>query len=154
MLNHMVDNTPTRPGSNSTGSTDLDAVFQALSDPTRRAMLRELTAGERSVGELAAPFDMTLAAASKHIKSLERAGLVRRTVQGRTHVCRLDAAPLHAGHEWLRHYERFWNRSLDALEALLRESSSEQGGSTVPKRESAPAALAKHAPSRRKHPPR
>jgi len=102
-------------------SDRLDAVFHALADPTRRAMLRRLAEGEQSVGELAGPFRMTLAAASKHIKSLERAGLIERTVQGRSHVCRLQAAPLHGGYEWLRHYENFWNRRLDALEALLRE---------------------------------
>lgn len=97
----------------------LDAVFQALSDRTRRGMLQRLARREHSVGELAEPFDMSLAAASKHIRVLERAGLVRRTVQGRTHQVRIDAHPLHAGAEWLRHYERFWNQRLDALAALL-----------------------------------
>jgi DNA-binding transcriptional ArsR family regulator len=97
----------------------LDALFGALSDPTRRAMLRDLSSGERTVGELAAPFAISLAGASKHIQVLERAGLVQREIQGRVHVCRIDARPLHAGAEWLRHYERFWNRRLDVLEALL-----------------------------------
>jgi len=101
-------------------SQRLDDVFSALSDRTRRDMLRSLATGERSVGELAAPFDMTLAAASKHIKVLEHAGLVRRTVQGRTHLCRLEAQPLHTGLEWLRYYEQFWNQRLDALDAALR----------------------------------
>lgn len=99
---------------------DLDGVFAALSDSTRREMLARLAEGERSVGELAAPFSMSLAAASKHIKVLENAGLVQREVLGRTHRVRLHAQPLHAGMEWLRHYERFWNQRLDALEALLR----------------------------------
>lgn len=99
---------------------DLDSVFAALSDSTRRDMLARLAEGERSVGELAAPFSMSLAAASKHIKVLENAGLVQREVLGRTHRVRLHAQPLHAGMEWLRHYERFWNQRLDALEALLR----------------------------------
>lgn len=107
-------------------SERLDAVFQALADPTRRAMLRSLAERERSVGELAEPFHMTLAAASKHIKALERAGLVQRTVLGRTHLCRLDAHPLHGGFEWLRHYEGFWNQSLDRLEALLRADDRAQ----------------------------
>lgn len=98
----------------------LDTLFRAIADPTRRAMLRELAAGPRTVGELAAPYDITLAGASKHIQMLERAGLIRREVQGRVHTCSLDARPLHAGAEWLRHYERFWNRKLDALEALLK----------------------------------
>ncbi len=102
------------------GPIDLDGVFAALSDSTRREMLARLAEGEHSVGELAAPFSMSLAAASKHIKVLENAGLVQREVLGRTHRVRLHAQPLHAGMEWLRHYERFWNQRLDALEALLR----------------------------------
>lgn len=97
----------------------LDTVFHALSDPTRRAMLRDLSAGPRTVGELAAPFEISLAGASKHIRMLERAGLVQREVRGRVHTCRLDARPLHAGAEWLRHYERFWNRKLDVLQTIL-----------------------------------
>lgn len=98
----------------------LDTVFQALTDATRRAMLRSLADGDRNIGELAAPFEMSLAAASKHVKVLERAGLVRRLVKGRTHVCRLEPAPLAAADEWLRFYEQFWNLKLDALEALLK----------------------------------
>jgi len=97
----------------------LNAVFRALGDPTRRAMLRRLSGGERSVGELARPFRMSLAAASKHVKSLERAGLVRRTVQGRTHLCRLDAKRLAEAQRWLSYYQRFWTERLDALEAML-----------------------------------
>lgn len=107
-------------------SDELDAVFRALADPTRRAMLRSLSGRPRTVGELAEPFEISLAAASKHIKSLERAGLVQREVQGRTHVCRLDARPLHGGMEWMRHYERFWNGRLDALDALLRAEDRER----------------------------
>ncbi|MBB1059481.1 metalloregulator ArsR/SmtB family transcription factor [Marilutibacter spongiae] len=102
----------------------LDALFHALSDPTRRAMLQTLSTRSHKVGELAAPFDMSLAAASKHIKVLEQAGLVRREVRGRTHTCHLEALPLHAGLAWLRHYERFWRDRLDALEALLRSSDA------------------------------
>lgn len=97
----------------------LDSVFQALGDPTRRAMLAGLSGRDRTVGELAAPFAMSLAAASKHIKVLERAGLVRRTVRGRSHVCSLEAAPLREAEAWLRRYERFWTERLDALEDLL-----------------------------------
>lgn len=97
----------------------LDAVFHALADPTRREMLRTLAARERTVGELAAPFRMSLAAASKHVKALERAGLVRRTVKGRTHICSLDPDPLADALEWLRFYERFWAGRLDALERLF-----------------------------------
>jgi DNA-binding transcriptional ArsR family regulator len=101
-------------------SQRLDAVFHALSDPTRRAILRSLARRPSSVGRLAAPFDISLAAASKHIKVLEGAGLVQRSVQGRTHICRLNARPMHAGLEWLRFYERFWQERLDALDALLQ----------------------------------
>lgn len=106
----MVNNNPDR----------LDALFGALSDPTRRAMLQELSAQPRTVGELAAPFEISLAGASKHIQVLERAGLIRREVQGRVHTCTLEAQPLHEGAEWLRHYERFWTHKLDVLEAILK----------------------------------
>lgn len=99
----------------------LDDVFHALADPTRRAMVRSLAGGERTVGELAAPHPISLAAASKHVKVLERAGLVRRTVLGRRHVCSLDAAPLAAATEHLRGYEDFWNRRLDALADFVTE---------------------------------
>jgi DNA-binding transcriptional ArsR family regulator len=102
----------------------LDGVFRALGDPTRRAMLRLLAAGERTIGELAAPFAMTFAGASKHVKVLEGAGLVRRSVRGRTHVCRLEAAPLAAADAWLRHYAAFWDDSIDALEAQLRKEAT------------------------------
>ncbi|MBL8674045.1 MAG: helix-turn-helix transcriptional regulator [Rhodospirillales bacterium] len=105
-------------------TTRLDAVFHALGDATRRRMLRDLTDGERSVGELAAPFDMSLAAASKHVKALERAGLVRRTVKGRTHLCRLDAARLAEAHRWIEFYRRFWEGRLDVLEDLLRQKDA------------------------------
>jgi DNA-binding transcriptional ArsR family regulator len=98
----------------------LDGVFHALADPTRRSMLRSLTSGERNISELAAPFSMTFAAASKHVKVLEKAGLVRRRVRGRTHICRIEPMPLAAAEEWLRFYEQFWIERLDALDALLR----------------------------------
>jgi DNA-binding transcriptional ArsR family regulator len=100
--------------------SQLDAVFHALGDPTRRMMLRRLMQGEQTVGQLAEPFSMSLAAASKHIKALESAGLITREVTGRTHVCHLNAGPLGAADEWLRHYERFWAARLDRLDALLR----------------------------------
>lgn len=99
----------------------LDTVFHALGDATRRQMLRDLAGGERTVGELARPFDMSLAAASKHVKSLEGAGLLRREVRGRTHYCRLDSRPLSGAFDWLAFYERFWSTRVDELERLLRE---------------------------------
>ncbi len=102
----------------------LDPVFRALGDATRRHMLRELAAGERTVSQLAQPFAMSLAAASKHIKVLESAGLLRREVRGRTHLCRLDPGPLASAQQWLSFYEGFWNDRLDALERLLREEDA------------------------------
>ena len=111
MLNPMVEHQTSR----------MDAVFHALGDATRRHMLRELASGERTVGKLAEPFAMSLAAASKHVKALENAGLIRREVRGRLHVCQLEAQPLADAHRWLASYERFWDGRLDALDRLLRE---------------------------------
>lgn len=102
-------------------SGQLDKVFHALADRTRRAMLRELSVHERSVGELASPHRMSLAAASKHLKVLEKAGLIERKVAGRTHRVRLAPQRLAEAHAWLRFYERFWNERLDALERALKQ---------------------------------
>ncbi len=102
----------------------LDTVFHALGDATRRQMLRDLTSGERTVGQLAQPFAISLAAASKHIKALENAGLIRREVRGRTHLCRLAPGPLAGAHAWLSFYERFWTDRLDLLEQLLRQEDA------------------------------
>jgi DNA-binding transcriptional ArsR family regulator len=82
-------------------------------------MLRRLSAGELTIGELAEPLTMSFAAASKHVKVLENAGLVRRTIDGRRHVCRLDPVPLADATEWLRFYERHWTERLDALLAMF-----------------------------------
>ena len=101
-------------------SAQLNCVFHALSDPTRRAMLRSLAGGERKIGDLATPFSMSFAAASKHVRVLEAAGLVRRRVEGRAHICRIETEPLRSAEEWLRFYEAFWSRKLDDLEAILR----------------------------------
>jgi DNA-binding transcriptional ArsR family regulator len=100
-------------------SLHLDTVFHALGDATRRRMLRQLAGGERTVGQLAGPFSISLAAASKHIKALETAGLIRREVRGRTHLCRLAPDALASAHQWLSFYEHFWTDRLDALERLL-----------------------------------
>ncbi|MCJ2033414.1 ArsR/SmtB family transcription factor [Methylobacterium sp. J-068] len=97
----------------------LDQVFHALADPTRRAMVRRLASGERTVTELAQPFAMSLAAASKHLKVLEGAGLVQRAVRGRVHRCSLDPRPLAQAQTWLRTYTDFWNDRLDVLDDLL-----------------------------------
>lgn len=104
----------------------LDTVFHALGDSTRRRMLRDLAEGERTVSQLAEPFAISLAAASKHIKVLEQAGLLRREIRGRTHVCRLDPGPLASAHQWLAVYERFWTGRLDVLERLLREEDAQK----------------------------
>jgi DNA-binding transcriptional ArsR family regulator len=106
--------------------TQLDSIFHALGDATRRQMLRDLSGGERTVGQLAEPFAISLAAASKHIKALESAGLIRREVRGRTHYCRLDPGPLSNAHRWLSFYEQFWTSRLDRLEQLLRDEDANQ----------------------------
>jgi DNA-binding transcriptional ArsR family regulator len=99
----------------------MDTVFHALGDATRRRMLYDLSRGERTVGQLAEPFEISLAAASKHIKTLESAGLIQREVRGRTHVCRLDPRPLEQAHGWLGFYRQFWTERLDALDELLAD---------------------------------
>jgi DNA-binding transcriptional ArsR family regulator len=104
--------------------TSLDRVFHALADPTRRAMLRSLASGQRTISELAAPFSMSFAGASKHVRVLEAAGLVRRRVEGRSHICRLDPSPLAAANDWFRFYERLWSEQFDALDAMLKAEDS------------------------------
>ncbi len=99
----------------------LTAVFHALSDPTRRMMLRRLADEDRSIGELAAPLRMSFAGASKHVRVLEGAGLLRRLVCGRSHICHLQPGPLAMADDWLRDYERFWTDRLDELEQALRK---------------------------------
>ena len=116
----------------------LDSVFHALADPTRRALLKSLSEGERTISELAAPFDMSLEAVSKHVKVLERAGLVDRTIEGRTHICRLNAEPMHGGMEWIRHYEKYWNRRLDILEDLLKSEDRAAGKVRKPRKPNLP----------------
>jgi DNA-binding transcriptional ArsR family regulator len=98
----------------------LNSVFHALSHETRREMLGRLSEGDLTIGELAEPLTMSLAAASKHVKVLESAGLVRRSVAGRRHVCRLTADAMASASAWMRHYEQFWEARLDALESLLK----------------------------------
>jgi DNA-binding transcriptional ArsR family regulator len=115
-----LSNSPERGKVNRMVEQTLDAVFRSLCDPTRRAMLRMLSEGERSVGELAEPFAMSFAGASKHVKVLEDAGLVHRTIRGRVHSCRLEPQPLAEADEWLSFYNRFWTARLDDLEGMLR----------------------------------
>jgi DNA-binding transcriptional ArsR family regulator len=115
IFNRMVEHNHTR----------LDLVFRALSDQTRRAMLERLAKGEHTVGELASPYRMSLAAASKHIQTLERAGLVKRTVRGRIHYCRIDPRPLARADDWLRAYERLWDTRIERLVQLLRHPDND-----------------------------
>lgn len=103
----------------------LDAVFHALADPTRRGMLDQLQNGKATVSDLAEPYAMSLAAASKHIKKLEAAGLVKRQVIGRTHICQLDASTIKEARDWVNRYERFWTTHLDALEQALLDDTAE-----------------------------
>jgi DNA-binding transcriptional ArsR family regulator len=114
-------------------SAPLDDVFHALADGKRRAMLQRLAEQPSSVGELAAPFSISLAAASKHVQVLERAGLVHRTVLGRVHVCTLNPEPLQAGAEWMRRYEKFWTTRLDALESLLNAEDAARDTPQTPR---------------------
>lgn len=100
----------------------IDEVFHALAHSARRDMIGRLATKERTVGELAAPLSMSLAAASKHVKVLEHAGLLARHVIGRRHVCRLVPARLHEAGAWLRYYDQFWNERLDGLQAMLDEA--------------------------------
>lgn len=102
-------------------SQQLDATFAALADPTRRAILARLAAGEASVNELAQPFDMSQPAISKHLRVLERAGLISRSRDAQRRPCRLDAKPLAEADKWLERYREFWEASFDRLDSLLEE---------------------------------
>jgi len=106
----------------------LSTTFAALADPTRRAILARLSSGEASVTELAEPFDMSLPAISKHLKVLERAGLIARGREAQWRPCRLEAAPLKGASDWLEHYRRFWESSFDRLDTYLREVQGKAKG--------------------------
>jgi DNA-binding transcriptional ArsR family regulator len=107
---------------------NLDGVFRALADPTRGAMLRSLAGGERRIGDLAAPHSMSFAAASKHVRVLERAGLVRRRIEGRAHICRLEPAPLLDAEAWLRFYKTFWSAGPGRLNTMLSAEDEARAG--------------------------
>jgi DNA-binding transcriptional ArsR family regulator len=104
----------------------LDITFGALADPTRRGMLASLALGEKSIGELAEPFAMSFAGASKHVKVLEDAGLIARRKVGRTHLISIDVRPLEEAERWMRQWENFWNSRLDRLEALIERDNQEE----------------------------
>jgi DNA-binding transcriptional ArsR family regulator len=109
------------------GSDLLDATFAALADPTRRAILARLASGEATVTELAAPFTMSQPAISKHLKVLERAGLVSRGRDAQRRPCRLEARPLRAAADWLENYRSYWQESYQRLDALLEELKAKEG---------------------------
>jgi DNA-binding transcriptional ArsR family regulator len=104
----------------------LSATFAALADPTRRAILARLAAGETSVTKLAEPFDMSLPAISKHLKVLQRAGLVMRSRAAQWRPCRLEAGPMKDAADWLAFYRRFWEQSLDRLEDYVAELQAKE----------------------------
>ena len=104
----------------------LDSVFHALSDSTRRSILRDVSAEEKTVTAIAEPYNVSLAAVSKHLKVLERAGLVRREKRGSFQYVRTNAMPMKEAERWLVYYEKFWNQRLDALEQLLDEEDAQQ----------------------------
>jgi DNA-binding transcriptional ArsR family regulator len=103
--------------------SELDATFGALSDPTRRSLLASLSLGEATVSQLAQPYEISLAAVSKHIQILERAGLVHRRRVGRTHYISLEASPMIGAFGWLAAYQDFWDESLDSLVGLIEKRS-------------------------------
>jgi DNA-binding transcriptional ArsR family regulator len=105
---------------------DLNTTFAALADPTRRAILARLAAGEASVTELGQPFQMSLPAVSKHLKVLERAGLIARGREAQWRPCRLDAGPLKSAADWLEDYRQFWEQSFDRLANYLDELQTKE----------------------------
>jgi DNA-binding transcriptional ArsR family regulator len=104
------------------GPAALDAVFHALADATRRAILRDITRRQMTVGEIAQPYQMSLAAVSKHLDVLERASLIRRERKGSCRMVRINATRLRAAQDWLAYYERFWSGNLDALQSYLEST--------------------------------
>lgn len=115
-------------------SPALDRVFHALAHPARRAMLRRLADGERNLTELAAPLRMSFPAASKHVRVLERARLVRRRVVGRTHLCRIEGKPLATASDWLENYRRIWDENFQRLDDLLDELKADDARRGHPNR--------------------
>ena len=111
----------------------LDATFSALADPTRRAILARLASGETSVSELAQPFEMSMPAISKHLKVLQRAGLIERGREAQWRPCRLAAGPLKDASNWLDRYRRFWEESFDRLEDYLRELQKQDAQKKEPR---------------------
>ena len=105
--------------------TELDAIFSALADPTRRAMLEQLRQGEKTVGEVAEPFDFALPTISRHIRVLEKAGLLTRKRQGRLHYLTLNAVPIQKASTYLTHYQAFWEETFGLLDNYLKQQTHE-----------------------------
>ena len=114
-------------------SQQLDATFAALADPTRRAILARLAQGDASVNELATPFDMSQPAISKHLRVLERAGLISRSRDAQRRPCRLEAKPLAEADQWLQRYRQFWEANFGRLDSLLEEMQSKQRNTNTKK---------------------
>jgi DNA-binding transcriptional ArsR family regulator len=108
------------------GPDTLSSTFAALADPTRRAILSKLTSGEASVTELAKPFKMTMPAITKHLKVLERAGLIERGREAQWRPCRLRATPLKEIDDWVEHYRKFWEQTFDRLDGYLKELQAKE----------------------------
>ena len=106
--------------------SQLDATFAALSDPTRRAILSRLSRGEASVTQLAEPFEMSLPAISKHLKVLQKAGLITQSREAQWRPCRLEAKPLKQAAEWIERYREYWEESFDNLDSYLRDIQSKE----------------------------
>src|ERR1700722_923798 len=123
----------------------LSSTFAALADPTRRAILARLSAGEAPVTELARPFEMSMPAISKHLKVLERAGLIARTREAQWRPCRLEAGRLKEVADWVEHYRRFWEESFDRLDDYLRELKAQEKHAQAKHKEK------KHGRKQRKH---
>jgi DNA-binding transcriptional ArsR family regulator len=122
-----------------TNTRQLDLTFGALADPTRRAILARLARGETTVGQLARPFDMSRPAISKHLRVLERAGLVRRTADGRLSRCELDAGPMRDAAEWVERYRKYWEDQLDSLSRYLEGEASDEQEEAPTKEKEKPA---------------
>lgn len=114
-------------GTESVAANELDEIFAALADSTRRAIVETLADGEATVGAVAEPHDMALPSISKHVKVLERARLVTRRVEGRNHFLRLAPDGFRSAAEWFAHYQQFWSGSIDRLEQLLEVIQTEKG---------------------------
>jgi DNA-binding transcriptional ArsR family regulator len=131
-------------------SPALDNTFAALSDATRRGILARLAQGEASISDLAAPYDMSLPAVSKHLRVLERAKLVERRKDGRVHRCRLIAEPMKGAAEWIEKYRQFWERQFDSLAQYLEGSQKEENAKWQPQAPHRTPGSKSGAPSRRR----